>query len=719
MRRRWVTVTSLLGAFTVATLAYTWPIPAYLDSAYVYTRPSVMPISHADSYLTSWMLAWGGHALRTAPLRIFDANIFYPIRDSLAFSEHMLGAVVQILPVDTIGRSPVLDHNVLLLLSYVLTGVGSALLLLELGTSMTAAVVGGALATFGPWRLGYLDHVNLIANHWMPFTWLFLHRLLRTARWGAGVGFAVSLILQSLTSVYHAYYFGVAVGVLLVLHVAWRLPAARGAYLRTTLFGVLVALALAPTFVPYLVLKERFGLGRSAWEVFWFSALGEHFLGAFMYPLRWLQSRFMIEGAGPNGAIGWGTGFLCIGAVVLGGPRNGRRPATLYLTLALIIALLSLGPTMHLSSGFAPGIPGPYPLLSFIPGWDALRCPGRASMSSFLAVAILAGLGADAVLARLRSRHARAVAAAILALIVLVDCWRTRFYVWVPPLNSGQWAAHDWVAAHAPGVPILELPLGSPEWQGAYMVLSSRDWNPLVNGHSGFDPAGPYLRGVFFRFPDPDSLRLLADLKVGLVIVHDDLRPGPICLRLEFRPMPYLSETWSGQKTCILRVLGAPPAPPTPSEQLVALAGARLTGSAGDSAAAAGDGDLATHWMQDIVPTADGWLQIDLPEPHPVRRIRLRLGPHYGDYPRHYRVDASTDGVQWAPLTPVRLAEPPLRGLLHDSGDLSVDLEIPVTSTAHLRVVRPARTKDSPVDLFSNWLHWGVHEVELYEAADS
>ncbi len=138
-----------------------------------------------------------------------------------------------------------------------------------------------------------------------------------------------------------------------------------------------------------------------------------------------------------------------------------------------------------------------------------------------------------------------------------------------------------------------------------------------------------------------------------------------------------------------------------------------------DSAAAAADGDLATHWVQDIVPTADGWLQIDLPEPHPVRRIRLRLGPHYGDYPRHYRVDASTDGVQWAPLTPVRLAEPPLRGLLHDSGDLSVDLEIPVTSTARLRVVRPARTKDSPVDLFSNWLHWGVHEVELYEAADS
>ncbi len=380
MRRRWVTVTSLLGAFTVAALAYTWPIPAYLDSAYVYTTPSVMPISHGDSYLTSWMLAWGGHALRTAPLRVFDANIFYPIHDSLAFSEHMLGAVVQILPVDTIGRSPVVDHNVLLLLSYVLTGVGSALLLLELGTSMTAAVVGGALATFGPWRLGYLGHVHLIANHWMPFTWLFLHRLLRTAGWGAGVGFAVSLVLQALTSVYHAYYFGVAVGVLLVLHVAWRLPAARGAYVRTALFGVLVALVLAPTFVPYLVLKERFGLGRSSWEAVWFSAVGEHFLGAFMYPLRWLQSRFMIEGQAPNGAIGWGTGGLCVGAIVLGGTRNGRRPATLYLTLALIIALLSLGPTMRLYPGFAPGIPGPYPLLSFIPGWDALRCPcGRGT----------------------------------------------------------------------------------------------------------------------------------------------------------------------------------------------------------------------------------------------------------------------------------------------------------------------------------------------------
>src|SRR6266404_9958838 len=91
--------------------------------------------------------------------------------------------------------------------------------------------------------------------------------------------------------------------------------------------------------------------------------------GMFMHDVYYSTWVLAHEGQVPNGAIGWGTGFLCIGAVVLGGPRNGRRPATLYLTLALIIALLSLGPTMHLSSGFAPGIPGPYPLLSFIPGW--------------------------------------------------------------------------------------------------------------------------------------------------------------------------------------------------------------------------------------------------------------------------------------------------------------------------------------------------------------
>jgi hypothetical protein len=482
-----------------------------------------------------------------------------------------------------------------------------------------------------------------------------------------------------------------------------------------------VAVLLVPTFLPYVDARVRFGLGRNAFEAFMFSAAGEHFLGAFLFPLRWWQSRFVVGADVPNGAIGWGSALLALLAVGigLGETRNGRRPAALYLTLAFVVALVSLGPLMRMHLGFAPGIPGPYLLLSVVPGWDALRAPARASMSSFLAVAILAGLGAESLLSRAGTGRGRGAAVALLVLVVLTDCWRNPFYVWKPPISAGAKAAHDWVASHAPGVPIVELPLGNPEYEGAYMVLSSRHWNPLLNGRSGFDPDGIYLRSALFWFPRPDTLVLLHDLGVGIVIVHDDLMGRPMCAFLAGHPSPYLVQVPIDPTNCVLRLLGAPAAPPVPPDRPIPITAARLTGSGGESAAAATDGDLRTDWMQDVVPAQEAWLQIDLPEAHRVQRMRLRFGPHFGDYPREYRVDASADGVAWTPIVPTRVGEAPLLGLEHDPDDLAIDVAIPPTSTAHLRLVRPAETKETPWGLFANWLRWGVHEVELYEAVGS
>ena len=40
-----------------------------------------------DGRFSVWNIAWVAHALSTDPLDLFDANIFYPHRRTLAFSE--------------------------------------------------------------------------------------------------------------------------------------------------------------------------------------------------------------------------------------------------------------------------------------------------------------------------------------------------------------------------------------------------------------------------------------------------------------------------------------------------------------------------------------------------------------------------------------------------------------------------------------------------------
>ncbi|MBA2604721.1 MAG: hypothetical protein H0U94_14135, partial [Acidobacteria bacterium] len=52
-----------------------------------------------DTDLFMWTLAWNTHALVQQPLSVFDANIYYPHRNTLAFSENLIGSTIFAAPV--------------------------------------------------------------------------------------------------------------------------------------------------------------------------------------------------------------------------------------------------------------------------------------------------------------------------------------------------------------------------------------------------------------------------------------------------------------------------------------------------------------------------------------------------------------------------------------------------------------------------------------------
>ena len=64
-----------------------------------------------------WTLAWNAHAFVSQPLSIFDANIFHPLRNTLALSENLIGSAVFAAPVLWLTENPVLAVNVVSLLS--------------------------------------------------------------------------------------------------------------------------------------------------------------------------------------------------------------------------------------------------------------------------------------------------------------------------------------------------------------------------------------------------------------------------------------------------------------------------------------------------------------------------------------------------------------------------------------------------------------------------
>ena len=68
------------------------------------------------------ILAWDVHALLHAPSRLFQAPIFHPLPDALAFSENLLLPAVLSAPGQIV--SPVLGYNLALVISLVVSGLG-------------------------------------------------------------------------------------------------------------------------------------------------------------------------------------------------------------------------------------------------------------------------------------------------------------------------------------------------------------------------------------------------------------------------------------------------------------------------------------------------------------------------------------------------------------------------------------------------------------------
>src|SRR5918911_784338 len=61
---------------------------------------------NADVMLNEWIVAWVQHQLPRNPLHLFEANIFFPAHDTLAFSEPLIVPALIGAPARMLGSSP-------------------------------------------------------------------------------------------------------------------------------------------------------------------------------------------------------------------------------------------------------------------------------------------------------------------------------------------------------------------------------------------------------------------------------------------------------------------------------------------------------------------------------------------------------------------------------------------------------------------------------------
>jgi hypothetical protein len=139
-RHELVLVGGLLAGLTVL---MTWPQTLLL---------STHVNDHGDPLLNVWALAWVAHQLPRDPLQLFDANIFYPERATLAHSESLVLPAVAVAPLRWIGVSPVVTYNLVMLAAFPLSGLAMFALIRRLTGSVGAGLVAAASFAFLPYR---------------------------------------------------------------------------------------------------------------------------------------------------------------------------------------------------------------------------------------------------------------------------------------------------------------------------------------------------------------------------------------------------------------------------------------------------------------------------------------------------------------------------------------------------------------------------------------
>lgn len=512
---RWVA----LGIFVVLTVVHTWPLAT--DPAHL-TRHD-----NRDTMLNEWIVSWVAHQAITNPLRLFDGNIFHPERRTLAYSEPLLPQAALGAPLLWSGASPPLVYNLLVLAGFVLTGWSMCLVLHSWTGCWTAGLVAGAVFAFNAHVLTRIPHLQAQHVEFLPPVLWALDRLLAHPGARRAASLAMWFVLQALASIHLFVFSAVAIaGAVIARPEDWwgrrLVPAARALGLTVVLSG----LVLLPFLLPYHTVSQDLGLVRSLSDAAMYSGTWKDYLSTpsrLHYPL-WSHQFFKGTALFP-GALGL---LLALVSLARGGAKDPR--VRMCLIVAVAGALLSFGPTL----------PGYSTLFHALPPLRAIRGTVRFGYLVTVGVAAMAGFGVLA-LKRVTPAHRWPAVAGLLFIIASFEPLAAplgfvRFYG-IPPIYSQ--------VPQEAGTHVVEIPFygaRSSQFHASYMLNSTKHWQPIMNGYSGFQPPSFFRHAEILQaFPDDASIELLRTLAVTHVFVHLEQLPretlAAINARQELEPV--------------------------------------------------------------------------------------------------------------------------------------------------------------------------------------
>jgi hypothetical protein len=493
-----------------------------------------LPHDLGDPTRQAWQIAWSGHILLTDPIKLWQANAFFPEPNAFAFGDSLLGYA----PAGMIGEGPVaavLRYNILFVLAHALLLIGTYALVRQLGSGRTGSAVAAVAVTFAPWRLAHSGDLGVISAGGIPLAlamlarghgWSLRHGWRpgrRHAGWAAA-GWLVAAWQLTLGFTLGLPFLGVLGLTLLVLVIAvavrrLRRPAARPVLgtplLVTDIVGPVIVLGLSALIaVPYL---KSSGTGGAVATI-----------RSLSPPLRSLligpaESRLWgAPHAAPRSALPLPSemallpGFVLY-ALALAGLAFSiwtLRQRLLLLAGVVATAILALGTT------FFGGRWTFLPLFGHLPASAGVRVPGHLMLWPTLLLAVLAAGAVTEFVRRAEQLAGQRIppwpgpwlrlATFVPLALVLAEGWSATAH----PIVPAQPAAMRKVTE-----PMLVLP-ADDRTDPLVMLWSTSRFQRVANGTGGFAAVRQAeLRRKMTEFPDVASIDFLRSQGVTAVLL--------------------------------------------------------------------------------------------------------------------------------------------------------------------------------------------------------
>jgi len=366
---------TLLLFCVLLAVAHTWP---YARAPHRHSR-----VDNADYLLNAWAMSWVAHQAFADPLRLFDGNVFWPARGSLAFSEAMVVQGLMTAPIRALGGSPILAFNGVMLAGFALTAFAFGWLALRWTGSWTAALVAASAAGFNAHLFTRMAQIQAMHVEFIALALFGLDQVFTRARVRDAVTLGAGFALQGLTSIYLLVFTTWA----MIFAGASRLcTARRGQRARAAALAVLAAGVAAMMLAFYLHayyqvhVDHRFA--RSAADNAALAGSYTDYLSSVSWVHYWWSRPFVDVSRSINFP---GVTVLVLTALALFPGRTGPEARRI---------MCAVGAAGCVAVALLPRMPGYDRIHDLVPLFWAVRAQAHIGQVVLLFLALLAGFGA-------------------------------------------------------------------------------------------------------------------------------------------------------------------------------------------------------------------------------------------------------------------------------------------------------------------------------------